>query len=103
MATPPPMEGNTFIYNESSWEMAWFFNQEQILTKGMEGLFPESFDLSNVKRILDVACGSGGWVLDVAQEYPEIEVVGFDISNDMINYARAHAKARGLQNAHLGS
>ncbi len=55
MATPPPMEGNTFIVDESSSEMAWLLNQEQILTKGMEGLFPESFDLSNVKRILDVA------------------------------------------------
>ncbi len=101
MATPPTNRSrNTFIVDESSSEIAWLLNQEQILTKGMEGLFPESFDLSNVKRILDVACGPGGWVLDVAQ-IPEIEVVGFDISNDLINYARAHAKARGLQNAHF--
>ncbi|MEO8970057.1 MAG: methyltransferase domain-containing protein [Ktedonobacteraceae bacterium] len=101
MQTPPPREGNTFIVDESSTEMAWLLNQEQILTKGMEGLFPESFDLSNVKNILDVACGPGGWVLEVARQYPDIEVVGFDISNDMINYARAHAKARGLHNAHF--
>jgi ubiquinone/menaquinone biosynthesis C-methylase UbiE len=101
METTPPLEGNTFIVDESSAEMTWLLNQDQILTKGMDGLFPESVELSNVKRILDVACGPGGWVLDVARQYPDIEVVGFDIGKDMISYARAHARARGLQNAHF--
>lgn len=101
METPPPLEGNTFVIDESSAEMAWLLNQDRILTRGMGGLFPESFDLSNVKHILDVACGPGGWVLEVARQYPEIEVTGFDISKDMIHYARAHAKAGALSNAHF--
>jgi len=99
--TPPPLEGNTFIVDESIMEMAWLLNQDQILTKGMDGLFPETIELSNVKRILDVACGPGGWVLEVARQYPDIEVVGFDISKDMIDYARAHARARGLRNVNF--
>ncbi|HLJ36396.1 MAG TPA: methyltransferase domain-containing protein [Ktedonobacteraceae bacterium] len=97
----PPLEGNTFVIDESTAEMTWLLNQDQILTKGMGELFPESIDLSNVKNILDVACGPGGWVLDVARHYPDVEVIGFDIGKDMINYARAHASARGLRNAHF--
>jgi SAM-dependent methyltransferase len=40
-------------------------------------------------------------VHDVAHEYPEIEIVGIDISQRMIAYAQAHAKARKLPNAHF--
>ncbi|RUP48623.1 hypothetical protein BC936DRAFT_144282 [Jimgerdemannia flammicorona] len=31
--------------------------------------------------ILDVGCGPGTWVLDVATEYPEIEFVGLDVNS----------------------
>jgi len=34
-------EGNAFVIDESSMEMAWLLNQNLILTKGMGGLFPE--------------------------------------------------------------
>lgn len=96
-----PLQGNTFVIEESSQEMAWLLNQDAILTKGMGHLFPESLDLSGVTDVLDVACGPGGWVLDVARSYPECTVTGFDISEPMIDYARSHATARGLHNAHF--
>ncbi|MGI9060764.1 MAG: class I SAM-dependent methyltransferase [Ktedonobacteraceae bacterium] len=94
-------EENAFVIDESSMEMAWLLNQNLVLTKGMGGLFPEEFDLSQASSMLDIACGPGGWVLEVAREYPHIEVTGFDVSKQMIDYARAHAKARGLENAHF--
>jgi|SRR5450755_60143 len=94
-------EENAFVIDESSMEMAWLLNQNLVLTKGMGGLFPEEFDLSQASSMLDIACGPGGWVLEVAREYPHIEVTGFDVSKQMIDYARAHAKARGLDNAHF--
>lgn len=96
-----PLQGNTFIVEESSQEMAWLLNQDAILTKGMGHLFPENLDLSGVSSVLDVACGPGGWVLDVARNHPEFTVTGFDISEPMIDYARAHATARGLHNVHF--
>jgi len=92
---------NAFVIEESSMEMAWLLNQNQILTKGMKDLFPGAFDLSHARSILDIGCGPGGWVLEVAREYPDIAVTGFDVSRQMIDYARAHAKARGLDNAHF--
>ena len=66
----------------------------------MGGLLAErSNDFSGIHRILDMACGPGGWALEIAYTHPEIEVVGFDISQAMIDYARARARVQGLDNA----
>ncbi|KAH7006931.1 S-adenosyl-L-methionine-dependent methyltransferase [Ilyonectria destructans] len=35
---------------------------------------------SDVKRVLDVGCGTGIWAIDFADEFPACEVVGTDIS-----------------------
>ena len=88
-----------FIDAESATEMARQMNQDRLITKGMGGLFPERSDLSNIHRILDVACGPGGWVLDVAREYPQSEVVGVDVSKTMVEYARAQTSSHGFSNA----
>jgi ubiquinone/menaquinone biosynthesis C-methylase UbiE len=64
----------------------------------MGGLFPEEPDLSHTKCLLDLACGPGGWALEVAFQYRDLEVVGIDINPTMINYAFAQAKAQRLQN-----
>jgi ubiquinone/menaquinone biosynthesis C-methylase UbiE len=65
----------------------------------MGSLFPSDVDLAGVHDILDIACGPGGWVLDVAFAHRDKRVVGVDISSSMLNYARAHAEVQGLQNA----
>ena len=103
MATPvdSSKSGNVYFNDpESGAEMARLLNQDRLVTKGMGGLFAErSNDFSGIQRILDVACGPGGWVQEVAFEHPEIEVVGFDISRAMIDYANAQAQVQGLDNA----
>lgn len=53
-------------------------------------------------QILDVACGTGSWVLDVAFRYPHLEVAGIDISERVIEYANARARSQHLQNASFG-
>jgi len=95
------LKGENVYFNdpESGGEMARLLSQDHLITKGMGGLFSERSDLSGVHRILDVACGPGGWALEVAFTYPEIEVVGFDISRAMVDYARASARVQGLDNA----
>ncbi len=42
--------------------------------------FPDDFRLSQVHLVLDLACGPGGWAIDVARAYPNIDVMGVDIS-----------------------
>src|SRR6266581_7738987 len=95
----PKGENVYFSDPESGGEMTRLLSQDRLITKGMGGLFSERSDLSGIHRILDAACGPGGWALGVASTYPEIEVVGFDVSQAMIDYARARAQAWGLGNA----
>ena len=91
---------NTYFNDpESGAEMARLTDQDRLLTKGMGGLLPEQSDLSRFHRILDIGCGPGGWALDVAYAYPEKEVVGIDVSQQMIDYANARARVQDMGNA----
>ncbi len=91
---------NTYVIDiESGAETARLMHQHRLVTAGMGGVFPEPLDVSQVQHILDIACGPGDWALDVAFEYPEIEVMGIDLSRTMVEYARARAGAQGLDNA----
>ncbi len=91
-------ENPYFIDAESPAEMARLTQQDRIVTKHMGGLLAEQRDLSRFHDVLDIACGPGGWVLDLAFEHPEIEVTGIDISQRMIDYARTQAQVQNLEN-----
>ena len=94
-----PMDKNTyFIDAENAAEMARLTVQDRLTTKAMGGLFPEQADLSSIRAILDIACGPGGWTIDVAEAYPEKRLTGIDISRLMIEYAKAQTRAKGLTN-----
>lgn len=101
MQTGPSAKNDYFIDTESGAEMARLMEQDRLITKAMGGLFSELTDaeISKFHRILDIGCGPGGWVLEVAYAHPDKEVVGFDISRTMIEYARAQAQVQHLDNA----
>jgi len=100
MPTIPPKDENTyFIDIESGAETARLMKQDRFLTTMMGGALPEQTDLSHVHDILDIACGPGGWGLDVAYENSTTNVMGIDVSQSMIEYARAQAKVQHLDNA----
>lgn len=84
---------------ESAAEMARLMRQDQALTRSMGGLFPEKLDLTHVNRMVDLACGPGGWVLEAAFTYSDIQVVGVDISQRMITYAKTQAQVQNRTNA----
>jgi ubiquinone/menaquinone biosynthesis C-methylase UbiE len=98
MAGPGEEENVYFIDPENAAEMARLTDQDRIVTEAMGGLFPADLDLTGVHRILDVACGPGGWAQEVAFHHPTMAVVGFDISKAMIDYANAQAHVQGLEN-----
>ena len=100
-SNPPERENPYYVDPESGAEMARLLDQDRLVTKGMGGLFSGFFDseISCIQRILDIACGPGGWAQEVAFNYPEKEVVGFDISQSMIEYAREQAHLQQLHNA----
>ncbi len=92
-------EDNIYYFDaENAAEMARLSDQDRIVTKYLGGHFAEFDDLSGIRRVLDVACGSGGWAQEVAFAHPEMDVVGFDISETMIKYARMQASIQGLDN-----
>lgn len=93
-------DDNTYVVDaESAAEMARLMNQDHLVTKSMGGHFPESIDLTAVEHVLDIACGPGGWAMEIAFAHRDIEVVGIDISETMIAYANAQARVQGLTNA----
>jgi ubiquinone/menaquinone biosynthesis C-methylase UbiE len=94
---------NTYVFDpESPTEMARLINQDRIVTQAMEGPLSGIADPSSLRNILDLGCGPGGWVLDVAFELPDAEVEGVDISRTMVDYANARAHTQQLPNASFG-
>lgn len=95
--------GNTYIFDlNSPAELARLINQDRFLTQAMGGPFAGLPTLPAGANVLDVACGPGGWVLDTAFEYPDLEVAGIDLSEPMITYAIARARTQGRANTSFG-
>jgi len=68
--------------------------QDQLVTASMGGVLPEQPNPTIFQRVLDVGCGTGGWLIEVAKTYPSISLlVGVDISSKMLDYARTQAVA----------
>ncbi|HLI72093.1 MAG TPA: class I SAM-dependent methyltransferase, partial [Ktedonobacteraceae bacterium] len=63
----------------------------------MGGVLPEQPDPASFQRIIDVGCGTGDWLIETATTYPSISLlIGVDISNSMIEFARMQAAAAGV-------
>ncbi len=98
----PNNDANTYVIDsESAAEMTRLRIQDMMVTKVMGGLFIEPLDVSQPRRILDIACGPGGWALEVAYKYPDCEVIGVDISQLMIAYANTQADVQELDNVNF--
>ncbi|MDQ2885304.1 MAG: methyltransferase domain-containing protein [Chloroflexota bacterium] len=93
-------QGNTYIFDpESGVEMARLLQLDRLLTRGAGGPLAGVPADAALHAVLDLACGPGGWVLDVAHECPDSQVTGIDISQSMIAYASTRATALKLHNA----
>ena len=69
--------------------------QDQLVTAGVGGVLPEQPDPAIFRRVLDVGCGTGGWLIEAARTYPSLNLlVGVDVSSKMIEYAQAQAEAQ---------
>jgi ubiquinone/menaquinone biosynthesis C-methylase UbiE len=74
-------------------ELARLELQEEMMSKAMGGLLPEQADVEPFRRVLDVGCGTGGWLIDLAKAYSHIQtLIGVDISARMVEHARSRAE-----------
>ncbi len=66
-------------------------------TLGMGGVLPEQPDATLFQRVLDVGCGTGGWLIELAQALPSAALlIGLDANHAFIEYARARAAEVGV-------
>jgi len=71
--------------------------QDHLMTASMGGVLPEQPDPTIFEHVLDVGCGTGGWLIEAAKAYPTMrELVGVDINSKMVAYAQAQAEAEKL-------
>lgn len=71
--------------------------QDQMFTTGMGGVLSEQPNPTLFRRILDVGCGPGGWLIETAQTYPGLKIgIGIDTSHTIIEAARQSALAAGV-------
>src|ERR1019366_6732661 len=93
---------NSYLLDsESPAELARLINLDFMITRAMGGPLSEQSpeQRSNLKSLLDLGCGPGGWTLDVAFSLPHAESAGVDISRSMVDYANARARSQNLLNA----
>lgn len=98
MTTDPTPKNAYPIDVESGAEMARLLELDRLMSVEMGGLMSERPDLAGLDHILDLACGPGGWAQEMAFAHPECEVLGVDISNAMIRFARQQAAIQHLEN-----
>lgn len=98
MPSKPEQPSTYFVQDRSNQEeMRRLQVQDQLLTAGMGGALPEQPDLTKFRSILDVGCGTGGWLIGVAQTIPACtRLVGVDASRTFIEYAQVQAEAAGV-------
>ena len=73
--------------------------QDELITEGMGGVLPEQEDLARFQHVLDVGCGTGKWLISLAQQLPDAKLLaGADVSHRMIQYARDQAQDAGVAN-----
>jgi ubiquinone/menaquinone biosynthesis C-methylase UbiE len=96
-------ENKYFIEAENAAEMARLLKLDRLLTKAMGGPLGERSqeELENIQDVMDIACGPGGWALEVANTYRFMRVTGVDISEIMVRYANSLAESSGRTNAHF--
>jgi ubiquinone/menaquinone biosynthesis C-methylase UbiE len=94
---------NTYVFDsESPTELARLINQDRIVTQAMGGALSGVPGTQSLYNVLDLGCGPGGWVLDVAFALPFAEIEGVDSSRTMVNYANARARTQKLPNTSFG-
>lgn len=93
------MADNLYTANpESSVELSRLLRQDELLTKRVTRFFPDGIDPDTIHQVLDIGCGPGGWLINLARRFRHVEANGIDISEKMIGYANQYAELEQLPN-----
>lgn len=85
---------------ENAEEMERLIKQAHLISEHV-GLLPARVVLTPGQHVLDIGCGPGEWVLEMARNHPDCRIVGIDISPRIVAYGAARARIRRLPNAYF--
>jgi ubiquinone/menaquinone biosynthesis C-methylase UbiE len=91
-------ESSYILPSDSAAEIARLADQDRLFNEVHQLLPP---GVPEDGRVLDLGCGAGAWCAEVAFHYPDMQVIGIDTSEDLVNYARASARTERLENVHF--
>ena len=95
---PQKIHANTyFVQKNLQEELTRLDSQDRMLTGSVGGPLSEQPESFVPQKVLDVGCGTGSWLFDVANAYPSTtELVGIDINHEMVEHARHQVENRQL-------
>lgn len=100
MSTSPdqrPEHPSTYFMQDRSnrEELVRLNIQDQLVTSMLGGVLPEQADPTLFQYVLDVGCGTGGWLIETAKAYPGmLRLDGVDVSRKVVEFAREQATAQ---------
>jgi ubiquinone/menaquinone biosynthesis C-methylase UbiE len=91
--TPPHEHPSTYVVQDrkNQEELTRITLQDRMITSSMGGVLPEQADPTAFHHVLDIGCGTGGWIIETAKAFTMMFLVGIDISALMIEHARQRA------------
>jgi ubiquinone/menaquinone biosynthesis C-methylase UbiE len=90
---------STYIVQDraSQEELTRLQIQDELATTSMGGVLPEQTEPEGFRRVLDVGCGPGGWLIETAKTYPTLSLlIGVDVNKKVLDYARARAEVEQI-------
>ncbi len=94
-----PLRAGSSPLPEQGMEVPRLFHFDLPVLKQTGQPFPEQPDISGIHRVLDIASGNGQWAISAAQALPQVQFVGIEGNAQLVEQARAQAKAYGVNNA----
>ena len=73
-----------------------YFNSFHSSKNRNENQFLDFIRKYKPKRILDIGCGYGRYLKSIRNEFPSIELYGFDISSTQIKYAKKYLSSDNI-------
>ena len=64
-------------------------------------LYPEHIAVNTMESVLDLGCGTGEWIFDLARRYPKLRIYGVDSNERALHHARVRRNTSSLRQVEL--
>ncbi len=64
-------------------------------------LHPERIPVNTMESILDLGCGTGEWIFDLARRYPKLRIYGIDSNEEVLHQAKVRRNTSSLRQVEL--